>query len=142
MGNNSANCHLWIVTSPYQNFLELFVCSWSGMARGNLSCGTWGHTAPEPQRPHNHLKVLRMTGVYSYKSLFDLVLYIARNATALQRMVIDPMAKKKLCSHTWWGSTICDRLGPEDGETTPPGKGVWWHPYYLVMRQYSTKNNK
>jgi hypothetical protein len=52
-----------------------------------------------PQRPHNHLKVLQMTGVYSYKSLFDLVLYIARNATALQRMVIDPMAKKKLCSH-------------------------------------------
>jgi hypothetical protein len=48
-----------------------------------------------PQRPHNHLKVLQMTGVYSYKSLFDLVLYIARNATALQRMVIDPMAKKK-----------------------------------------------
>jgi len=47
-----------------------------------------------PQRPHNHLKVLQMTGVYSYKSLFDLVLYIARNATALQRMVIDPMAKK------------------------------------------------
>lgn len=35
-----------------------------------------------------------MTGVYSYKSLFDLVLHIARNATALQRMVIDPMAKK------------------------------------------------
>jgi len=47
MGNNSANCHLYIVTSPYQNFLELFVCSWSGMARGNLSCGTRGHTAPE-----------------------------------------------------------------------------------------------
>ncbi|KAJ1257882.1 hypothetical protein BS78_10G030000 [Paspalum vaginatum] len=48
----------------------------------------------ELHRPHNRLKVLNMTGVYGYKSLLDLALYIARNATALQRMVIDPMAKR------------------------------------------------
>ncbi|KAL6843866.1 hypothetical protein ACP4OV_026437 [Aristida adscensionis] len=48
----------------------------------------------QPPRPHNHLKVLHMTGVYAYKSLLNLALYIARNAKALERMVIDPMVKK------------------------------------------------
>ncbi|OEL32856.1 hypothetical protein BAE44_0006126 [Dichanthelium oligosanthes] len=48
-----------------------------------------------PQRPHNKLKVLHMTGVYGYQSLLDLALYIALNATALERMVIDPMVAKK-----------------------------------------------
>jgi len=43
--------------------------------------------------PHNHLKALHITGAYSYQSLLDLALYIARNATALECMVIDPMVK-------------------------------------------------
>ena len=49
---------------------------------------------PPPHRPHSHLKMVQMTGVEGYSSMLALALHIARNTTALERMVINPVAKE------------------------------------------------
>ncbi|KQK15439.1 hypothetical protein BRADI_1g22781v3 [Brachypodium distachyon] len=48
---------------------------------------------PPPHRPHIHLKKVHMTGVYGYSNLLKLVLHFARNAVALERMVVDPVSR-------------------------------------------------
>lgn len=49
---------------------------------------------PPAREPHYRLKTLLMTGVYSY-NFFVLALHYARTAMALERMVIDPEARKR-----------------------------------------------
>ncbi|KAL6651757.1 hypothetical protein ACP70R_010682 [Stipagrostis hirtigluma subsp. patula] len=46
-----------------------------------------------PPCPHNHLKTVRMTGVYGFYGQLELALYILRNATCLERMIIDPVVR-------------------------------------------------
>ncbi|WVZ87746.1 hypothetical protein U9M48_034337 [Paspalum notatum var. saurae] len=43
--------------------------------------------------PHRHLKTVHMTGFYGYHGQLQLALYILRNATCLERLIIDPMVK-------------------------------------------------
>ncbi|KAM0856112.1 hypothetical protein ACQ4PT_049330 [Festuca glaucescens] len=68
---------------------------------------------PQAYRPHGHLKTVEMTGVYSYNNLLTLALYFARNAMALERMVIDPMAKRSFAltrGKTAVGEIVMGRL--------------------------------
>uniref|UniRef100_A0A0A9CPW2 F-box domain-containing protein n=1 Tax=Arundo donax TaxID=35708 RepID=A0A0A9CPW2_ARUDO len=46
-----------------------------------------------PPCPHSHLKTVRMTGFYGYHGQLELALHILRNATCIERMVIDPVVR-------------------------------------------------
>ncbi|WVZ56636.1 hypothetical protein U9M48_007132 [Paspalum notatum var. saurae] len=46
-----------------------------------------------PPCPHNHLKTVSMTGFYGYHGQLVLALYILRNATRLEHLLIDPVAR-------------------------------------------------
>lgn len=46
-----------------------------------------------PPCPHRHLKTVSMTGFYGLHGQLELALYILRNATCLERLIIDPMVK-------------------------------------------------
>lgn len=43
-----------------------------------------------PPCPHSHLKTVCITGFYGYHGQLQLALYILRNATCLERLIIDP----------------------------------------------------
>lgn len=43
--------------------------------------------------PHSHLKTVHMTGFYGLRGQLELARYLLRNATSLNRMIIDPMVR-------------------------------------------------
>ncbi|XP_047074693.1 F-box protein At5g03100-like [Lolium rigidum] len=43
--------------------------------------------------PHHHLKTIKMTGFYGLLGQVELALYLLRNATSLERMIIDPVVR-------------------------------------------------
>uniref|UniRef100_A0A453FYI2 At1g61320/AtMIF1 LRR domain-containing protein n=1 Tax=Aegilops tauschii subsp. strangulata TaxID=200361 RepID=A0A453FYI2_AEGTS len=43
--------------------------------------------------PHRHLKTIKMTGFYGLLGQVELALYLLRNATSLERMIIDPVVR-------------------------------------------------
>lgn len=43
--------------------------------------------------PHSHLKTVCMTGFYGFHGQLELALYILRNATCLERLIIDPVVR-------------------------------------------------
>ncbi|XP_048557636.1 uncharacterized protein LOC125538425 [Triticum urartu] len=71
--------------------------------------------------PHRHLKSVYMSGFCDVLGLAELALYILRNATVLQRMVVDPVAGmmdnaliERFCSVSNGGSSE-DIVFPTDG---------------------------
>lgn len=54
----------------------------------------WLKEWPLPVQPHDHLKMVHMSGVYGNIDLLNLALHFAGSAMALERVVIDPMVKK------------------------------------------------
>ena len=47
--------------------------------------------------PHRHLKTIKMTGFYGLLGQVELALYLLRNSTSLECMIIDPVVR-----NTWF----------------------------------------
>lgn len=67
----------------------------------------WRTSFP-PRWPHNHLKEVAITGFKGHASEIDIAVYLLQNASALQKMTIDPRRRMYKGNGKWGLSEACD----------------------------------
>ncbi|KAK7250458.1 hypothetical protein RIF29_32910 [Crotalaria pallida] len=95
----------WIVTAlkacPTLTRLELHL-------RTYLSIDEEIRKTNWPTFTHNHLKEVAITGIRGHSSEIEIAIYLLKNATGLEKMIIDPRPRIYLGNGKWGLSEACE----------------------------------